>query len=113
MDAERREMKLGSPLSAAAVSALHQGNKIEAIKITREERNIGLKEAKDAVEEFVQSQPTLQASLTAAQAETKKKALLWFAVLVGLAFLGYHFFASREALRLALAGVAWLGALCH
>jgi len=79
------------PLSIAAVSALHLGNKIEAIKIVREERNIGLKDAKDAVEDYVRTHPALASSLAAAQAEAKRSALLWIAALIGLALLAYYF----------------------
>ena len=91
MDAEKRNASAAPPLSIAAVSALQQGNKIEAIKIIREERNIGLKEAKDAVEDYVRSQPVLRASFVAARAETKRSALLWLAVLIALALLAYRF----------------------
>ena len=79
------------PLSIAAVSALHLGNKIEAIKIVREERSIGLKEAKDAVEDYVRTHPALASSLAATQAEAKRSALLWIAALIGLALLAYYF----------------------
>ena len=75
----------------AAISALHDGNKIEAIKIVRAERNIGLKEAKDVVEDYVRSQPALQFSFGAAQAETKRNALRWLTMLIGLAILAYYF----------------------
>ena len=34
----------------AAIEALWQGNVIEAIKVVRQERNIGLKEAKEVVD---------------------------------------------------------------
>lgn len=37
---------------APVASALFRGQKIEAIKLYREHRNCGLKEAKDAVEEL-------------------------------------------------------------
>jgi len=52
--------------SSAAISALHRANKIEAIKVLREEQGIGLKEAKDAVEEYLRTQPALQATFAAA-----------------------------------------------
>lgn len=91
MDDAKRKSSAAPQLSIAAIAALHQGNKIEAIKIVREERSIGLKEAKDAVEDYVQSQPGLQSSFEAAQAETKRTAGRWFAILVGLAILAYFF----------------------
>ena len=94
MIAAKREPDTAIGLSIAAISALHRGNKIEAIKIVREERNIGLKEAKDAVEDYVRSQPAIQSSLGAAQTEAKRRALLWLAVVVLFAFLGYFFLAK-------------------
>jgi ribosomal protein L7/L12 len=39
-------------IPAAVLDALQRGNKIEAIKIYRESTGVGLKEAKDAVEEM-------------------------------------------------------------
>ncbi len=44
-------------LSVQAINALERGNKIEAIKITREDQGVGLKEAKDIVEAFVEKNP--------------------------------------------------------
>ena len=91
MDAASQNTNAPPPLSTAAISALHHGNKIEAIKIIREERNIGLKEAKDAVEDYLRSQPALQSSLAAAQNETIRSVLLWLAALVALALIAYYF----------------------
>lgn len=82
------------PLSTAAIAALQRGNKIEAIKIVREERKIGLKEAKDAVDNYLQGQPALQSTLARAQAETKRSALRWlFALALGL--LAAYFLGKR------------------
>jgi ribosomal protein L7/L12 len=83
-----------SPLPAAAIAALHKGRKVEAIKIVRQERNIGLKEAKGLVDEYLRSQPSLRSSLAAAGAEAKRGALLWLAALIALAVLVYHFLAE-------------------
>ena len=47
-----------------AVRALMKGQKIEAIKTMREERGIELTEAKEAVEEYIRSDPINQAELT-------------------------------------------------
>ena len=46
-------------LPAAAVAALTNGRKIEAIKIVRQESGLGLKQAKDLVEAYVASHPML------------------------------------------------------
>ncbi|TRZ96713.1 MAG: hypothetical protein D4R84_06580 [Rhodocyclaceae bacterium] len=50
MDEANRSTSAVPALSAEAIAALRRGNKIEAIKLVRVERNLGLKEAKDAVE---------------------------------------------------------------
>jgi ribosomal protein L7/L12 len=78
----------------AAVAALHQGNKIEAIKFVRQQRGIGLKEAKDAVELYVQGDPLLQSKFAAAQAGSKRSCLLWLTILVALALIGYYLFSK-------------------
>ena len=83
--------KKSAALSAAAIAALHHGNKIEAIKIVREELNIGLKDAKDAVDEYVRSHAALQSSLAAAQSETKQNMLLGLAALIVIALIAYYF----------------------
>ena len=49
-----------SPFPSAAEAALLKGNKIEAIKIVREERGVDLKGAKDIVEQHVAAHPGLQ-----------------------------------------------------
>jgi hypothetical protein len=45
------------PLPPAALSALRQGNKIEAIKEVRAAHGLGLKEAKDLVDAYASSHP--------------------------------------------------------
>jgi len=56
---------MSQQLPPSAVSALHAGNKMEAIKLTREATNLGLKEAKELVEAYVATSPALQAQLQA------------------------------------------------
>ena len=87
---------VSTSLPDAAIAALHHGNKIEAIKLVRAERGIGLKEAKDVVEEYLRTQPFLQQTFTAVQAQTKRSLLLWLAVLIGGAILLYVFLANGE-----------------
>ena len=81
-------------LSNAAIAALSQGNKVAAIKIVREERGIGLKEAKDAVDGYVEAHPTLRTSMAAAQGEAKRVALLAVAAALGLALVAWWFLAG-------------------
>ena len=47
-----------SGLSPAAIAALWKGQMIEAIKVVRQEQNLGLKEAKDAVEAYLRHNRT-------------------------------------------------------
>ncbi len=84
-----------STLSNAAVEMLWRGNVIEAIKVVRAERNLGLKEAKDLVDAYIRSQPSLRQKLEQAQAEMWKK--LKRGLLVALIFAAvaaYFFFQS-------------------
>lgn len=50
-------------LPAAAIAALHEGKKIDAIKIVRIEARVGLKEAKERVEDYIALNPQLQAQV--------------------------------------------------
>jgi ribosomal protein L7/L12 len=90
MDDARLTTTAAAPLSSRAIAALHRGSKIEAIKIVRQERNIGLKEAKDAVEQYLSSQPSLQTSLAAARKEAGRRALNWLVAIIALAILAYY-----------------------
>ncbi len=74
-------------LSLTAIAALHDGNKIEAIKITRAETGLGLKEAKELVEAYIASDPMLEEKI---KANSGGGALGWiFVLLVVLAALFY------------------------
>ena len=54
---------------AEAVTALCQGDKLEAIKILRQSRHIDLKEAKEKVDQYLRNEPALQQKLATAQTE--------------------------------------------
>jgi ribosomal protein L7/L12 len=81
-------------LPPQAVAALALGNKIEAIKIVRETRNVGLKDAKETVEAYIRREPALQQKLAAAQAETKRASFRWVIVLAGIAIAVYYLLLS-------------------
>lgn len=74
-----------SAFPPAAVAALEQGNTIEAIKIVRLDRGLGLKEAKDLVDAYLKSRPDLQRRLEAAQAEARQGFVRWLAIFLALA----------------------------
>lgn len=85
-----------STLSNAAVEMLWRGDVIAAIKVVRAERNLGLKEAKDLVDAYIRSQPSLRQKMEQAQAEMWQK--LKRGLLVALIFAAaaaYFFFQSR------------------
>ncbi|MGH7930010.1 MAG: ribosomal protein L7/L12 [Candidatus Binatia bacterium] len=90
MDNDPLETPAAPTLPPSAIAALYKGNKIEGIKIVREERNIGLKEAKDAVEQYVAGQPSLQTALATAQSQGKRSVLLWLIATIALALYAYH-----------------------
>jgi len=77
------------PLPAAAIAALDNGNKIEAIKIVRQEWGTDLRDSKDAVEAYAKGRPDLMAA--SQQAGSRAKAWLWFVALVALAVAVYYF----------------------
>jgi ribosomal protein L7/L12 len=86
---------IAEPIPEAAVAALQQGNKIEAIKIVRTARALGLKESKDAVEAYVQNNPELQQSLSESNAEAGRKLGLWFALLAGAGLIAWFLLKPR------------------
>jgi hypothetical protein len=70
---------------ATAIPALEQGQTIEAIKIVREQRGLGLKESKDLVDAYLKTRPDLQRRLQAAQSEAWRGFVRWLAVFLALA----------------------------
>ena len=85
-----------STLPNAAVELLWRGDVIAAIKLVRADRNLGLKEAKDLVDAYIRSQPSLRQKMEQAQAERWQK--LKRGLLVALIFAAvaaYFFFQSR------------------
>lgn len=95
MDENISHSKASGELSGAAVAALTKGNKIEAIKRVREERGIGLKEAKDIVDRHVAAHPGLKRKFDAQQAEAMRGFLLWLAALIALASVAYFVISGK------------------
>lgn len=84
-----------STLSNAAVEMLWRGDVIAAIKVVRAERNLGLKEAKDLVDAYIRSQPSLRQKMEQAQAEMWQKLKRGLLVALIFAASAYFFFQSR------------------
>ena len=79
-------------LPPLAVSALVKGQKIEAIKIVREERGIELIEAKEVVEKYIQSDPIIQAELK--NVRRNNSGYGWILLLIVLGILVWYFLAN-------------------
>ena len=84
-----------SAFPSAAEAALLKGNKIEAIKIVREERGVDLKGAKEMVEQHVASHPGLQMQIDSAQAASRQGFLPWLMAAIIIAGLVYYFVAGK------------------
>lgn len=76
-------------LPLSAVAALRRGDKVEAIKLLREDRQIGLKEAKEEVERYLLDNPALFKQMQAKQAAAARTLQLWILALLGIAILAY------------------------
>jgi len=71
------------------------GDVIAAIKVVRAERNLGLKEAKDLVDAYIRSQPSLRQKMEQAQAEIWQKLKRGLIVaLIFAAAAAYGFFRA-------------------
>jgi hypothetical protein len=79
------------PLPETAVAALYKGNKIEAIRIVRQARGIGLKEAKEAVEDYILTQPVLQRRMAEIDAGRRKGCLPWIFIAAAIGAAVYYF----------------------
>jgi hypothetical protein len=80
-------------LPSAALAALQQGRKIEAIKIVREREGLGLKDAKDRVERYVANDPMLKETFAASH---KKGCLSLVAGLMALIGVGFFLFFTAK-----------------
>ena len=82
-------------LSVETLAALQQGNVIEAIKLVRTERSLGLKEAKDVVDAYVQNHPELQETLAQSSDQAKRNLGFWLAIVIGIGLLAWFMLRPR------------------
>jgi hypothetical protein len=76
---------MSSPKAAipvAAVVALQEGNKIQAIKLVREATGLGLKQANDLTSAYIASDPALQEKFAAIAARGRRGCLMTIAMIV-------------------------------
>ena len=85
------KLRRGADFPKAAVETLRRGNLIDAIKIVRQERNIGFKEAKEAVEVYIASQPAIKKKMDKVLVTAQQKFVRWMVgllvVVVGIVLL--------------------------
>ena len=82
-------------LPPAVIAALTNGRMVEAVKLLREARGIGLKEAKDALDDYIIANPGLRRKLEAQRAEAMRGGMLWLAALIALATIGWFVVAAK------------------
>lgn len=71
-------------LPVAAIAALQEGNKILAIKLVREARGLGLKQANDEVSTYIASSPELREKFAAIAARGRRGCLMTIAIVVAV-----------------------------
>lgn len=77
-------------LPPAAIAALNEGRKIEGIKIVRQERRLGLKEAKGLVDDYEAVHPESRALRAGARSTASSGAWLREVVALGVAYLEWR-----------------------
>jgi ribosomal protein L7/L12 len=81
--------------SEGITSALQQGNKLEAIRLYREQKGVELKEAKDAIEAMLEGQQITASGLS--PGEVKSSAgLMWFAVALVVGVVAAYFYFRQS-----------------
>ena len=82
-------------MPASALDMLLRGSKIEAIKIVRTELGLGLKDAKDMVEDYLDANPDTMARLRAADGKAARSFHGYVITVLALAALVYFFVSSE------------------
>ena len=78
-----------------AVAALERGSMIEAIKIVRTERGLGLKESKDAVDGYLRNNPEMRQRLSERSSEAIRKLGMWVALIAGIGMIAWFMLGSH------------------
>lgn len=82
-------------LPTEAVAALEHGSKIEAIKYVRVANGVGLKDAKEIVEQFIDENPEVKRRMSSANAESARNSLGWTLLLAAIGAALYYFLAGK------------------
>lgn len=76
-------------LPPEAISHLHNGRMIEALKIVRQAEGLPLKEAKYRIDSYIQSQPSLRSVMAAKRTEAKVASVRWLVIVGCILAFGY------------------------
>lgn len=88
----------GVKLIEEAIAAIERGELIRAIKITRANTGLGLKESKEAVEAYLETHPDTKAKMLANKTTaslTQENLVHILIVLIGAAVAYWMFFAAK------------------
>lgn len=69
------------PLPLEAITLLNEGQLIQAIKVVRETEKLGLKDAKDRVDAYLEREPLLKAQLELNQRAARRRFFFWFLII--------------------------------
>lgn len=84
-------------LPSAAIAALERGSKIEAIKHVRESQGVGLKEAKEIVEAYIDGNPDMRQRMHSANSASAGGAIRLLLLLAAVAIIIYYYFFSARS----------------
>ena len=76
-------------LAANVIDALHRGNKIEAVRLVRDQTGMGLKEAKDAVDAYERTHPKTS-NTSPGQVSGGGSGMRWLVAVIVAAVVGYY-----------------------
>ena len=82
-------MNASSELPTDVIAAIQANRKIEAIKLLREARGIGLREAKEAVDAYIKANPHLEIDKRAGS-RSPMSPLILFLLIGTAAYLAYR-----------------------
>ena len=85
-------MKTESELPSDVIDAINAGRKIDAIKLLREHRNLGLTEAKHIVDVYVQENAQLKTTRHS-RAESSVTRVVLLVIVIAAAYGAYRYFA--------------------
>lgn len=83
-------------LPGEAIAALQRGSKIDAIKFVRIARGVGLKEAKEIVEQFLERSPDVKNRMASANVESAKGGFRWLLLIAAIAVAAYFFYTGSQ-----------------